>query len=107
VITAAWSCAWLHSKDGCLDHDSDLMFSLDTAYMEIKPVRLCLTLFAAQMVSKKLVRKAKEVAHLTGGLQAIVSHKSSLKQAEWADVRATTVPDVAATFQAAQPLTWK
>ena len=98
--------AWLHSKDGRLDRDSDLMFSLDTAYTEIKPVRPCLTSFAAQMVSKKLVREAKEAVHPTGGLQAVVSRNSLLKQAEWADVGATTVPDIAATFQAVQPLTW-
>jgi hypothetical protein len=76
---------------GCIQK-MDLMFSLDTAYMIIKPVRLCLTWFAAQMVSKKLVSEEKEVVLPTGGLQAVVSCKSSLKQAEWADIRALQTP---------------
>ena len=77
--------SWLHSKNRRLDCDLDLMFLLDTAYTEIKPVRPCLTSFATQMVLKKQVHKAKEAVHPTGGLWAIVSCKSSLKQAEWAD----------------------
>jgi hypothetical protein len=101
--------AWLHSKDGCLHCDLDLMFSLDTAYTEIKLVRPCLTLFAAQMVSKKLVSEVKEAVLPPGQLWTVVSRKSSLKlkQAEWADIGATIVADVAATFQAVQPLTWQ
>ena len=47
---------------------SNLMFLLDTPYMEIKLVRLCLTLFAAKMVSKKLVWEVKEAVYSTGRL---------------------------------------
>jgi len=51
--------AWLHSPDGRLDRESDLMYSTTTPYAEIKSVRPCLTSFGAQIVQEELVREAK------------------------------------------------
>src|SRR5882762_10920994 len=35
--------SWIHTKDGRLDRDSELMFSITTPFTEIKSVRPCLT----------------------------------------------------------------
>jgi len=42
----------------------------------------------------------------SSGLHAVISHRTSLKKAEWVDIRATTVPEVAGILKRHQPITW-
>jgi len=82
------------------------MYSVTTPYMDIKPVRGCLTSFAVQIVERHLIWEATNATRPSSGLHAIVSHKSSMKRAEWVDVGAMTVPEVAGILKKHQPLTW-
>ena len=88
---------WFHLPDSRLDEDSDLMYSVTTPYTNIKPVRGCLTSFAVQIVERRLIREATNATRPSSGLHAVVSCKLCLKRAEWVDVGATTVPEVAGT----------
>ena len=99
--------SWIHTKDGRLDRDSELMFSITTPFTEIKSVWPCLTSFAAQIIKRRLVKEATQAVRSSSGLHAVVSRKSSLQKAEWVDIGATTVPDVAGILQLQQPLTWE
>ena len=83
------------------------MFSITTPFIEIKSVRQCLTSFAAQIIKRRLVKEAVQAVHSSSGLHALLSRNSSLHKAEWVDIGATTVPDVAGILQLQQPLTWE
>ena len=61
----------------------------------------------SQIIKRRLVKEAVQAAHSSSGLHAVVSRKSSLHKAEWVDIGATTVPDVAGILQLQQPLTWE
>ena len=99
--------SWFHTPDGRLDRESDLMYSVLIPYSNIKPVRPCLTSFAVQIVEQQLLREARLATRPSSGLHAVVSRKSSnIKKTEWADIGATTVPDIARILQKFQPLTW-
>ena len=97
---------WFHSPDGRLDEDSVLTYSVTTPYTDIKPVRGCLTSFAVQIVERRLIREATNATRPSSGLHAVLSRNSCLKRAEWVDVGATTVPEVAGILKKHQPLTW-
>jgi hypothetical protein len=47
---------WWNHRDGCLDRDPELMYSMSTAFPDIKPVHPALSSFAIQKVKDKLVR---------------------------------------------------
>jgi hypothetical protein len=89
-----------------LDHDSKLMYSTSTPYTEIRPIRPCLTSFAAQIIGQRLSREAASVVYRSSGLRAVVSHKSPLKNVEWVDIGANTVPEVTEILKKYQRLTW-
>ena len=81
-------------KDERLDRDSDLIYSTNTPFSEIKPVHPALTSFAVQKVKEKVVREAKEAVLPLSSLHATTSDRSTRK-ANWVDIGATTIPDVA------------
>ena len=101
--------AWFRSPDGRISEgspDLDLMYSIDTPYTEIKPVRAALTSFAAQLIEKKLVTEAKDAVKVGSGLHASSKRKIGLDTVQWSDVGSATVSQVADVIQKHQPLTW-
>jgi len=82
------------------------MYSTTTPYTDIKPVRACLTSFAVQIVERRLIQEATNATHPSSGLHAVISRKTSLKKAEWVDIGATTVLEVAGILKKYQPITW-
>ena len=100
---------WFRSPDGRISEglpDLDLMYSIDTPYTEIKPVRAALTLFAAQLIEKKLVREAKDAVKVGSGLHASSKRKIGSDTVQWSDVGSATVLQVADVIQKHQPFTW-
>jgi hypothetical protein len=96
---------WWHHRDGRFDRDSELMYSTSTPFSEIKPVRPALSSFAVQKVKDKLVLEAKDAVLPSSGLHATTSDNST-RRANWVDIGATTIPEVAAVFNRKQPITW-
>jgi hypothetical protein len=70
--------SWIHMKDGCLDRDSELMFSITTPFTEIKSVWPCLTSFAAQIIKRRLVKEAAQAVHSLSGLHALIARTTSM-----------------------------
>ncbi|KAJ7779878.1 hypothetical protein B0H16DRAFT_1830349, partial [Mycena metata] len=61
--------SWLTSPDGRGVRDAD-MFDVETPYLELKPVRLALTAFAAQTCATYLGAEAREMVKKSSGLHA-------------------------------------
>ena len=81
------------------------MYSTSTSFAEIKPVRPALSSFAVQKVKDKLVQEAKDAVLPTSGLHATTSN-SSTRRANWVDIGATTIPNVAEVLKTKQPIVW-
>ena len=81
------------------------MYSTSTPFAEIKPVRPALTSFAVQKVKEKVVQEAKEAVLPSSRLHATTSDCSTRK-ANWVDIGATTIPEVANVLKAKQPIAW-
>ena len=94
---------WFLSPDGCLNEESVLMYLVTTPYMHIKPVQACLTSFAVQIMKWHLIQEATNATQPSSGLHAIVSHRTSMKKAEWVNIGATTVPEVVGILKRHQP----
>jgi hypothetical protein len=58
-----------------------------------------------QKVKDKLVREAMDAVLPSSGLHATTSD-SSTRRANWVDIGATTIPDVAEVLKTKQPLAW-
>lgn len=78
------------------------MYSTSTEFAEIKPVCPALLSFAVQKVKDKLVREAKDAVLPSSGLHATTSD-SSTRRANWVDIGATTIPDMANFLKTKQP----
>jgi hypothetical protein len=88
---------WMSSPDGVLHaHDPDLanMFSTDTPYTEIRPVRAALTSFALQTVGKHLAHGAEKAVHASSGLQVALTSKNPAKKSGWLRIGENTIPFV-------------
>ncbi|KAJ7891465.1 hypothetical protein B0H13DRAFT_1625931 [Mycena leptocephala] len=88
---------WMSSPDGVLHaHDPDLanMFSTDTPYTEIGPVRAALTSFALQTVGNHLARGAERAVQASSGLQVSLTNKNPAKKSGWLRIGENTIPFV-------------
>ncbi|KAJ7921902.1 hypothetical protein B0H13DRAFT_2318024 [Mycena leptocephala] len=88
---------WMSSPDGVLHaHDPDLanMFSTDTPYTEIGPVRAALTSFALQTVGNHLARGAERDVQASSGLQVSLTSKNPAKKSGWLRIGENTIPFV-------------
>ncbi|KAJ7911157.1 hypothetical protein B0H13DRAFT_2328599 [Mycena leptocephala] len=87
----------MSSPDGVLHaHDPDLanMFSTDTPYTEIGPVRAALTSFALQTVGNHLARGAERAVQASSGLQVSLTNKNPAKKSGWLRIGENTIPFV-------------
>ncbi|KAF9472792.1 hypothetical protein BDN70DRAFT_937918 [Pholiota conissans] len=83
--------SWYKHPYGRLERESDEMYSTDTPYTDIKPVRPALSSFAAQAVLQKLTREADSAIATSSGLHLALSNKpNSTKKIEWRDIGAMT-----------------
>ncbi|KAJ6602367.1 hypothetical protein B0H10DRAFT_1958115 [Mycena sp. CBHHK59/15] len=94
--SAILSC-WMTSSDGVLLADSPHlanMYSMDTPYMDIGPIRPALTSFALQTVGKYFARRAEDAVNGKSGLHASVKNKDTTKALTWVQFSADTISDV-------------
>ncbi|KAJ7445371.1 hypothetical protein B0H11DRAFT_2162611 [Mycena galericulata] len=88
---------WMKSSDGVLSADSPhlaQMFSTETPYTEIGPIRPALTSFALQTVGKYLARRSEDAVKASGGLHASVKNKDTTQELTWAKFGADTISTV-------------
>jgi hypothetical protein len=89
---------WMTSPDGILAaYDPNLakMYSSDTPYTEIGPVRPALTSFALQTIGNYLARGAETAVHSSSGLHVSVTSQNAVKKSGWLRIGQNTIPFVA------------
>ena len=95
---------WSSSPDGQVrvhvSHDVSV-YSLEHVYTSIKPARVALTAFAAQIVQKKLISVARKAVFPASSLHAT----SKKREVVWSDIGKATVAHVEGVFREYQPLT--
>lgn len=93
-------------RDGRL---SDLMYSADTPYTDIKPVQPALTSFATQIVAKQIARETEKAVKSSNGLHVPISSKNSDKGklVSWPKIGSATFEYTHKIITTLQPLTWK
>ncbi|KAF8191273.1 hypothetical protein BJ912DRAFT_295157 [Pholiota molesta] len=98
---------WYRHPYGRLERDSPYMYTTNTPYTELKPIRPALTSFAVQIVLKKLVAEAESAVSTSSGLQLSLSDKRhNEKKIEWRDVGALTFESAKEIITTHQPLLW-
>ncbi|KAJ7609777.1 hypothetical protein DFH06DRAFT_1346255 [Mycena polygramma] len=93
---------WMSSPDGVLHaHDPHLteMYSTDTPFTEIGPVRAALTSFALQTVGDLLARGAETAVHSSSGLHVSPTSQNPVKKMGWLRIGANTIPFVASVLE--------
>jgi len=76
------------------------------SFREIGPVRAALSAFAVQIVRDCVIQEAEIAVKPASGLHVSFKSKSDVDRTEWADIGATTVPQVAEIIKTHQPVTW-
>jgi len=71
------------------------MDSTNKSFREIGPVRAALSAFAVQIVRDRVIQEAEIAVKPASGLHVSIKSKSDVDRTEWADIGATTVPQVA------------
>ncbi|KAJ6448308.1 hypothetical protein C8R45DRAFT_1224727 [Mycena sanguinolenta] len=82
------------SPDGVLSaHDPNLadMYSTDTPYTEIRPVRAALTSFALQTVGNLLARGAEKAVQASSGLHVSLTSQDPIKKSGWLRIGQNTI----------------
>ncbi|KAF8166678.1 hypothetical protein BJ912DRAFT_1092378 [Pholiota molesta] len=98
---------WYKHPYGRLERDSPNMYSTDTPYSDLKPVRTALTSFAVQTVLKKLVKEAESAIATLSGLHLSLSNKRHHeKKIEWRDIGALTFEHAQDIITMHQLLLW-
>ncbi|KAJ7580007.1 hypothetical protein C8J56DRAFT_1058311 [Mycena floridula] len=103
---------WISCKDGRVDEFKDDngtdMYSTTKPYTEIRPIRQCLTSFAAQMCQEKLRREARKAVDVKNGLHVTSIRQNGIDAIEtdqdWADIGASTASTTAEILKHHQPL---
>jgi len=101
--------AWFRHPDGRISKESDaskLMYSTDTPFHKIGPVRAALSTFAVQLVRDRLVHEVETAVKSSSGLHVSFKSQSDIQVTEWADIGATTISKVADIIKRHQPVTW-
>lgn len=98
---------WLHHPYGRDGRLSPLMFTSDTPYNKIGPVRPAITSFATQIVAKRMSLEAEEAVKLSSGLHVSVSSKDSPDMLiSWPNIGSATFEHTKNIIKKLQPLTW-
>ncbi|KAF8193655.1 hypothetical protein BJ912DRAFT_1091531 [Pholiota molesta] len=98
---------WYRHSYGRLERNSPDMYTTNTPYTELKPIRPALTSFAVQIVLKKLVAEAESAVSTSSGLHLSLSDKRhNEKKIEWRDVGALTFETAKEIITTHQPLLW-
>ncbi|KAJ6480404.1 hypothetical protein C8R45DRAFT_1155471 [Mycena sanguinolenta] len=93
TVSDILSC-WMASPDGVLSaHDPNLadMYSTDTPYTEIRPVRAALTSFALQTVGNLLARGAEKAVQASSGLHVSLTSQDPIKKSGWLRIGQNTI----------------
>lgn len=85
---------WMSSPDGVLPAHDSRMYSTDTPYTEIRPVRAALTSFALQTVGDFLARGAEKAVQASSGLHVSLTSKNPDKRMGWLRLGTNTIPFV-------------
>ena len=99
--------AWFRSPYGAVEAGSkeeELMFNIDTPYVEIKSVHPAMSSFAAQLVRKQLSKEAEHAVRPGNGLNVFSKTEGGFHC--WADMGTMTVSSVLDSIKEHQPLTW-
>ncbi|KAJ7583156.1 hypothetical protein C8J56DRAFT_1054903 [Mycena floridula] len=84
------------------------MYSTTKPYLEIRPIRQCLTSFATQMCRAKLRREASNAVDVKNGLHVTSIRQNGVDPVEtdqdWADIGASTASTTAEILKHHQPL---
>jgi hypothetical protein len=89
--------------DGAGHHSAD-MYSVAIPYLEMRPVRAAISLFAAQIVETRLLEEAQVGIDEDNGMHASITSRNEAGRVEWASIGASLIPAIQANLSQHMPL---